>query len=148
MQKLEATEQGYFILKYTQLKVRTMLHTNKEKAARKRVVLAEPPKPKTKTKKAGVLKIPIHVSDGPQRLPEDESKYIHKSRTVEAPLTKMQHYAIAAYKRGVGLPEIAKSSGLSSISLIRTLKTVGLCEETHKVELEALSTYYENRRNP
>jgi hypothetical protein len=123
-------------------------HNSKSKADKKRIVLAEPQKPKTKTKKAGVLKVPIHVSDGPQRLPDDESKYLHKARAVQAPLTKMQTYAISAFKRGVGLPEIAKSSGLSSISLIRTLKPVGLCEETHKVELEALSTYYENRRNP
>jgi hypothetical protein len=126
------------------------LHNSKTKAERKRMTLVEPQKPKTKTKtkKAGVLKIPIHLSKGPQRLPIDESKYLHKARTVEAPLTKMQHYAIAAFKRGVRLSEIAKSSGLPSQTLIKTLKTVGLCEETHKVELEALSTYYENRRNP
>jgi hypothetical protein len=121
--------------------------TNKQAADHKRIVLAQPPKPKPK-KKAGVLKVPIHISEGPQRLPEDESRYIHKARAVQAPLTKMQVYAIAAYKRGVGLPEIAKSSGLSSISLIKTLKPAGLSEETHKLELESLANYYENRRNP
>ncbi len=118
--------------------------TNKQVADRKRMTLPEPPKPK----KVGVLKVPIHISEGPQRLPEDESKYIHKARSVEAPLTKMQTYAISAFKKGVGLPEIAKSSGLSSISLIKTLKPVGLSEEIHKLELEELATYYENRRNP
>ncbi len=123
-------------------------HNSKSKADNKRIVLPEPQKPKTKTKKVGVLKVPIHVSDGPQRLPEDESKYIHKARSVEAPMTKMQTYAIAAYKRGVGLPEIAKSSGLSSISLIKTLKPAGLSEETHKQELELLADFYANRRNP
>ncbi len=125
-----------------------MLHTNKKKADAKRIVLAEPQKPKPKPKKAGVLKVPIHISDGPQRLPDDESRYLHKARSVEAPLTKMQTYAIAAFKKGVGLPEIAKCSGLSSISLIKTLKPVGLSEETYKQELELLAKYYANRRNP
>jgi hypothetical protein len=123
-------------------------HNSKSKADKKRIVLAEPQKPKTKTRKAGVLKVPIHISEGPQRLPDDESKYIHKARSVEAPLTKMQTYAIAAYKRGVGLSEIAKSSGLSSISLRNTLRPLGLCEETHKVELEELANYFQNRSNP
>jgi hypothetical protein len=121
-------------------------HTSKPRAERKRTILSEPSKPKPK--KVGVLKIPVHISKGPQRLPNDEASYIHRSRPVEAPLSRGQLQAIAAFKRGVGLPEIAKSTGLPSITLIKTLRTVGLSEEIHKLELEALSTYYENRRNP
>ncbi len=103
------------------------------------------PKPK---RGLGVVKVPVHISEGPQRLPNNEASYLHKARDVSAPLTKMQLYAITAFRRGVGLAEIAKSSGLPSITLIKTLKTVGLSEEIHKLELESLSTYYENRRNP
>jgi hypothetical protein len=78
----------------------------------------------------------------------DESTFIHNCRTESAPLTRMQEYAIQAFKQGTGLPEIAKSSGLPLGTLVKTLKAVGLSEETHKKQLEALQTYYENRRNP
>ncbi len=124
--------------------------TVKARADKKRIVMPEPTtdKPKPKPKKAGVLKIPIHVSEGPQRLPAREADYIHRSRPVEAPLSRGQVQAIAAFKRGVGLPEIAKSTGLPHITLIKTLKTEGLCENAHKLELESLANYYENRRNP
>jgi hypothetical protein len=103
------------------------------------------PKPK---RGLGVVKVPVHISAGPQRLPNDESSYINRSRTVDAPLSRGQVQAIAAYKRGVGLPEIAKATGLPSITLIKTLKTVGLEENAHKLELESLANYYNNRRNP
>ncbi len=116
--------------------------TNKQAAKRKSNPLPE------MSPGLGVVKVPVHISKGPQRLPKEESAYLHKARSVEAPLTKMQLYAITAFRRGVGLAEIAKSSGLPSITLIKTLKTVGLSEEIHKLELESLSTYYENRRNP
>ncbi len=121
-------------------------HTIKSKAEKKRIVLAEPAT--SKAKKVGFLKVPIHLSNGPQRLPNKESEYIHRSRPVAAPLSKGQVQAIAAYKRGVGLPEIAKSTGLPSQTLIKTLKTEGLSEETHKQELEQLEIWYKNRRNP
>jgi hypothetical protein len=120
--------------------------TVKSRAEKKRIIMAEPTT--DKPKKVGVLKIPVHISKGPQRLPAREADYIHRSRPVEAPLSKGQLQAIAAFKRGVGLPEIAKSSGLPSITLIKTLKTVGLSEEIHKLELESLANYYNNRRNP
>ncbi len=120
--------------------------TVKARADKKRIVMPEPTT--EKPKKAGVLKIPVHISEGPQRLPNNEASYLHKARDVSAPLTKMQVYAITAFRRGVGLAEIAKSSGLPSITLIKTLKTVGLSEEIHKLELESLANYYENRRNP
>jgi hypothetical protein len=128
-------------------------NTNRHAAKRKTNPLPEmSPNPKVSVRKVGkgvgILEIPVHVSDGPQRLPDDESKYLHKARTVEAPLSKGQIQAIAAYQRGVGLPEIAKSSGLPSQTLIKTLKTVGFSEETHKKELEELETYYTNRNNP
>jgi chromosome segregation and condensation protein ScpB len=120
--------------------------TVKARAEKKRIIMAEPTT--DKPKKVGVLKIPVHISKGPQRLPKEESAYLHKARSVEAPLTKMQVYAITAFRRGVGLAEIAKSSGLPSITLIKTLETVGLSRETHKLELDELATYFNNRRNP
>lgn len=130
---------------YTNRDIKMPQHTSKSKADKKRIALAEPSKPK---KKAGVLKIPIHVSEGPQRLPAREADYIHGSRPVEAPLSKGQVQAIAAWKRGTGLPEIAKSTGLPSQTLIKTLESHGLSRESHKLELESLANYYENRRNP
>jgi hypothetical protein len=121
-------------------------HTIKSKAEKKRIVLAEPAT--SKAKKVGFLKVPIHLSKGPQRLPINESEYIHRSRPVAAPLSKGQVQAIAAWKRGANLPTIAQSSGLPIGTLVKTLKTVGLSEETHKQELEQLEIWYKNRRNP
>ncbi len=123
-------------------------HTNKCKADKKRTVLAETPTSKPKPKKVGVLKVPVHISAGPQRLPNNEAEYIHRSRPVEAPLSRGQVQAIAAWKRGANLPTIAQSSGLPIGTLVKTLESHGLSRETHKLELEELTNYFDNRRNP
>jgi hypothetical protein len=56
--------------------------------------------------------------------------------------------AIAAWKRGANLPTIAQSSGLPIGTLVKTLESHGLSRETHKLELEELTNYFDNRRNP
>jgi hypothetical protein len=127
--------------------------TNKQAAKRKTNPLPEmSPKPKVSVRKVGkgvgVLEIPVHISQGPQRLPAKEADYIHKARPDAAPLSKGQIQAIAAFKRGENLPEIARSTGLPILTLKNTLKTVGLSEETHKQQLEELETWHKNRRNP
>jgi hypothetical protein len=128
-------------------------NTNRKAAQRKTNPLPEQaPKPKVEVRKVskgvGVLEIPVHISSGPTRLPEKESEYIHRARPTDAPLSKSQTQAIAAFKRGESLAEIAKSTGLPIGTLIKTLKTAGLSEETHMKELEQLAKWYENRRNP
>jgi hypothetical protein len=132
-------------------------NTNRKAALRKSNPLPEL-KPKSKPipkpvvrkvrKGVGILEIPVHVSSGPQRLPENEAEYLHRARPTDAPPSKSQVQAVAMFRQGVGLPEIAKSTGLPSQTLIKTLKPEGLSEFTHKRELESLSIYYENRHNP
>jgi hypothetical protein len=77
-----------------------------------------------------------------------EASYIHKARAAPAPPSKSQLQAIALFKQGMGLREIAQSTGLPIERLVNTLKPEGLSEETHKEELESLNLYYTTRRNP
>lgn len=89
------------------------------------------------------IRIPVHRDEAPVRIVElDENSYLHRSPNTP-PLSKRQHYAVAAYKRGVPLPEIAKASGLPIGTL---LKTVG---ETDPKEISDLERWwYEQRRDP
>ena len=96
----------------------------------------------------GVLELPVHVSEGPARLPSREAEYIHRARPVAPPLTKGQLWAIDAFRNRKDLRHIAQSTGLPQGTLVTTLKDYGLSESTHKKELEALDKWYTNRRNP
>ncbi len=127
-------------------------NTNRKVAQRKTNPLPEMAKGVTRTTDKKVKGLayetrPVHEPQD-KRLPQDESAYLHKARETVAPLSKGQLHAIDAFKRGVGLPEIAKSTGLPSQTLKNTLKPHGLSEETHKKQLQQLADWYSNRRNP
>lgn len=118
--------------------------TNKNIAKRKTNPLPEMvEKPRVGVRKVskgvGILSIPVHVSDGPQRLPANESEYMAKARPDGRVETEQEARIKRWFRNGLSVEEIAVNSGIrieTIYALLNLDATTKEFQET-KAKLEA-----------
>lgn len=75
----------------------------------------KPPTPRVRKLRrgVGVLEIPVHVSEGPTRLPNREADYIHPARPDGRPETEQERLIKRMYRDGLTLERICINCGVN-----------------------------------